>query len=592
MTGTRLRGVARNLGALALGIGLVALIEGVLFVAGVSPLAEEDPFVGFEGSLPLFVESPGGSGAYSLNPAKGQYFNPQGFRMPKPEGTFRIISFGGSTTYGRPYLDMTSFPAWTAAILSRADGNLAYESVNAGGISYASYRVRRLAQELARFSPDLYVVYSGHNEFLESRTFEDIREEHPGMRRLRGLLHRSRLYSLLYRGFRKVRGASSRTKGPALKTEVHAMLEEIGGPELYHRDEAFRRGVIRQYRRNIEAIVRIARSRGIPLVLCTLPSNLSGVSPFKSEHRPGLEGDGLAAWERAFGEAVAAFEAGLPGQALARIAEAEEADDRYALLHYLKGLCLQALGRHGEALEAFVRAKEEDIIPLRALEAFNDILREVARSEGVPLADVEDRFRRASPEGISGPPLFVDHVHPDIRWQQEIALVIVDTAVGAGLVPLPQERWEVERPAAEAFLARRLAALPPRYRAMGIWGVGRLFHWAGKYPEAYAALSEAWRTVRDVPDIPYLLGDLESRRGNIPAALGYFGEAARLDPGDGRALGALAWAQMRSGLESEARATFRRHLALSGREWSEQSFEEWRRGITSPGEVPGPALPR
>ena len=35
-----------------------------------------------------------------------------------------------------------------------------------GGVSYASYRVAALMEELVRYEPDLFVIYSGHNEFL------------------------------------------------------------------------------------------------------------------------------------------------------------------------------------------------------------------------------------------------------------------------------------------------------------------------------------------------------------------------------------------------------------------------------------------
>jgi len=339
------------------GVLLVLATEAVLSVVGVGRLADEDPFVGFAGSSPLFVPTPDGDGTdYHLNPAKARYFNPRTFRVPKPDGTVRIFSFGGSTTYGRPYIDQTSFPAWLGKLLAFHDPDRTYESINAGGISYASYRVVRLMDELSRFQPDLYVVYSGHNEFLEARTFKDLRDEPPALRTARAVLHRSRLYSLLYRGILPLGQADVSGERTVLGEEVSATLERIGGPDLYRRDPAFREGVVRQYRYNLERMVRLCRGKGIPLVLCTTPSNLSGVSPFKSEHRPGLTPDQRREWERRYGEGRGLLEAGQPGRALASLRQAEEIDDRYALLHFLKGKALQQLGRHEEAY----RAMEED----------------------------------------------------------------------------------------------------------------------------------------------------------------------------------------------------------------------------------------
>lgn len=439
----------KNLLALALGVIFVGLLEGSLALFGVRPLADADPFVGFAGSQPLFVPDPAEGGTYRLNPGKAVAFNPQTFAMPKPKGTFRIVAFGGSTTYGHPYIGRTAFPAWLAQLLKTADPGRTYEAINAGGISYASYRVRRLVEELADYEPDLFVVYSGHNEFLEKRTFDAIINERPALRRLRFALHRSRLYTAVYRsvGALKKNGAGKTILGDSLEVT----LEQVGGPNLYHRDEVFRRGVIEEFRLNIRAITRFARQRRIPLVLCTVSSNLSGVSPFKSEHRLGLSPAQSAEWGTLFADAGAAFSAGEHALALSLLERAAAIDDRVAMLHFARGQILQSLNKGDEAREAFIRAKEEDIIPLRALEEFNAIVREIAREELVPLADVEARFRQFSPAGITGPPLFVDHVHPAIEGQQSIALNILEAGVGAGAVPLTPERWAAAR---ESALAR------------------------------------------------------------------------------------------------------------------------------------------
>ena len=45
------------------------------------------------------------------------------------------------------------------------------EIINTGGISYASYRVARLMEELLAYQPDVFVIYTGHNEFLEKRIY-------------------------------------------------------------------------------------------------------------------------------------------------------------------------------------------------------------------------------------------------------------------------------------------------------------------------------------------------------------------------------------------------------------------------------------
>lgn len=523
----------KNAAAVILGLLLCLGAEGLLTLVGVPTLAQDDAFVGFQGSVPAFRCDE--RGQCSLSPGKERYFNQQSFPRRKPAGAFRFVSFGGSTTYGRPYLNETSFTNWLGVLLTRYGDGRQVESINAGAISYASYRVLRLMEELAAYSPDLYIVYSGHNEFLESRTFSALREESPALRRVRALLHRSRLYSAVRRGMNRLvrRDREGRT---VLGDEVAAKIEEIGGPDLYRRDPAFRAGVIRHYRESVERMVDLARRQRIPLILCTLPSNLAGVFPFKSEHRSGLTAPELERWEGFVEAGRAALEGGRFDEALEMFSRAEELDAEYALLHYLKGRALQALGRSDESFRAYSRAKQEDIVPLRAPDELNQVLREVAARELVPLVDVESLFRARSPDGIPGYNLMVDHVHPSIEAHQEVALALLDTAVGAGLVPLSPERWEGSREDARRYLADLSRAIPPRYRAMGIWGVGRLFFWAGKFPEAFLALQEAWQSIKDVPEIPILLGLLEVMRNDGSRALEYLEAAERLTQDDSRIL--------------------------------------------------------
>jgi len=519
--------VLKNLFALGFGLTLLFGVDIGLGWIGVTPLSMEDPFVGFAGSRPLFIEQE--QGRFVLDEARKNYFNtPQEFVMPKPANTFRIVVFGGSTTYGRPYLNDTSFGHWLKKLLERYGDVGRVEVINTGGISYASYRVRRLVEEMAAYQPDLFVVYSGHNEFLEARTFEQIKGQAPLLSQVRSLLHHSRIYSAL-----------TRTLGHALpdgvqKTElgedVGATLEQIGGPELYHRDAEFRAGVIRQYHHEIKSIAAFSRERRIPLILCTLPSNLAHMSPFKSELRNDFSDVDYRNWSAAFEAGEEALRNNDITAAERSYATASTLDPGYALGQYRLGQVFRETGRTIKAYQMFLNAKEEDVVPLRALSVFNESLRQIALEEQAALADVEATFRRVSPDGLPGDNLFVDHVHPGIEGQQLIAWVILNAATKVNVVPLDKSSWQEQHLDARAYLLAEYERIPARYLAMGYWGVGRLFLWAGKYPEAYAALQRAWETVRDVPEIPRQLAELELLHGNAEAALTFVAVSEQLDP--------------------------------------------------------------
>lgn len=528
-----MKNLHKNILAILLGVSLFVAVDFLLALSGMPSLADRDTFVGFRGSIPWLVRDetwPGEGTLFRLNPAKEENFNSQTVLMPKPAGHLRLVVLGGSTTYGRPWLGKTAFSKWLRLLGNRLGDRPVIEEINAGGISYASYRVHRLMKELLDYDPDLFVIYAGHNEFLEERTFSALKSENPLMARLRELLHCSPTYSWLYRqvGHLKTKGANSNL----LPAEVQDRLATVAGTDLYHRDERLRRNVIAQYRASLLAMVKLAREKGVGVVLCTLPSNLEGFSPFKSEHRKGLSRVALKVWESSFRTGLLAAGTGDLQGALAQYSKALKIDDTYASLHFAMGEALLGLGRSQEALRAFERAKEEDIVPLRALDEMNQIVREIADTEQVPLADVEAVFKRVATNGIPGNDLFADHVHPTIKGQQLIAWVVFDTMVKAGMVPVSLSKWQNSAVAMRTLLQQDLQSLDERYLALGYWGVGRVLFWAGKYGESQAAYRSAWLHLKDIPDIPLKLGFLALFRANGSEALKYLAIADAMEPGN------------------------------------------------------------
>ena len=215
-------------------------LEFILAAAGISPIVEDtDPYVGFSSQIPLLVResAPDGEEMMATAGNKLDLFNMQRFPARKASGTYRIFCMGGSTTYGRPYDDATSFCGWLRAILPKADPARRWEVINAGGISYASYRVRMLMEELVQYEPDLFIVYTGHNEFLERRTYGPIMDTPAWLREAGAALHRTRTYAALTRmaNWAGGRAAPREDARPRLPGEVDAILDETLGPESYHR---------------------------------------------------------------------------------------------------------------------------------------------------------------------------------------------------------------------------------------------------------------------------------------------------------------------------------------------------------------------
>ncbi|MEA3226990.1 MAG: hypothetical protein U9Q07_13650, partial [Planctomycetota bacterium] len=388
-------------------IVLFAAVEMILTLAGVRPvLYDEDPYVGFSSNIPLFVEQPGPDGKPAMVTAKNKlpHFNLQRFAKNKAVGTYRVFCVGGSTTFGRPYDDTTSFCGWLRAMLPKADPTRKWELINAGGVSYASYRVAALMEELVRCEPNLFIIYSGHNEFLERRTYGRIIDTPAVVRGLGAVMSRTRTYALIQQTIKSTVGRPDKTAGQRayLPGEVKTVLENSLGPEEYHRDSELRRQVFDHYRYNLKRMIDIAQSAGAKVILVTPASNLRHCSPFKSEHSDALGAAERASFRALYDQASKSHAQGQWSEVLTAIDRAITIDDCYAHAHYLRGRVLWELERYAQAKRAFERAMDEDVCPLRAPGPVLDIVMEVAGKRNVPVVDFVGLVEKLSEHGTPG----------------------------------------------------------------------------------------------------------------------------------------------------------------------------------------------
>ncbi len=515
----------KNIG-LGLGVALVflVLIELILMAAGVTPLYERtDTSVGFSGYAPLFQEhsQPDGTRILSTAPNKIQWFNMQSFPARKAEGVIRVFCLGGSTTYGRPYDDRTSFCGWLRRFLPEVDSTRRWEVINAGGISYASYRVARLMEELAEYEPDLFIVYSGHNEFLESRTYRKLLRVPGFIRGLAVQASRTRIYTLLNDLINK--------SEEVLPTEVDALLDHSVGPEDYHRDDAMRDAVIEDYRKSLLRMTDISKRVGADLIFVTPASNIGDFAPFKSEPGDELSVREISKVDSLKDLASTALDEGNPSRAEEIAHEALDIDGRDPDLLYLHAQALRDLDRMEEARNTFIQSRDEDVCPLRALTPICQITADVAQEENTGFVDFVGIVRAQSPDSIPGSTLFLDHVHPTIEGNRLLALAILEEMQQEGIVS-PGATWDEDL---IAEISRELEnSLDEQAHAQALRKLSRVLTWAGKHEEAERLANLAIAMIPEDSEIHIQKGVLLWREGDREAALLHYREAARLDPGN------------------------------------------------------------
>ena len=355
---------------------------------------------------------------FEIPTSRHAFFRPESFAAQKAPDEYRIFCFGGSTVQGRPYSIETSFTTWLELNLKAAQPDTTWEAINCGGVSYASYRLVPLLRESLQYDPDLFVVYTGHNEFLEERSYESIKRQPKWMSRLRDRVLQLRIAGLL-RSFlpRKEENKKQEIDMPA---EVDALLDYQGGLTKYHRDDVWRDGVIYEYEQNLRKLIEIARAADVPIILLNPVSNVRGTPPFKVELSAEFSAEEGAEFKRNWEAAKDASwdDVGMKQKLVNRVLEM---DDRHAEAHFLRARIYESQGDYDQAREAYLRAKDEDICPLRMLETMHEVLRNVATSTKTPLIDIRSLFEARAEHGLPGDDELIDHVHPRIEGHQLIA---------------------------------------------------------------------------------------------------------------------------------------------------------------------------
>lgn len=453
--GSRLRQFGLRAAAIALGLAVFPLLELLCFLGGWGGRSvTEDPFVGFAAIRPLF-ERTDDSRWWQTSPARRGFFEEDRFLVQKPADEFRIFVFGGSTVQGNPFSIETSFTRFLELALHQADPSRRWKVVNCGGISYASYRLLPLMQECLQYQPDLYIFCEGHNEFLEDITYADVRRMSPAISRAWSLASRCRSFRLLQQGLQRLRtpppgrdrGPQAESGGepaddgrPVLPREVDALLDHTGGLEAYHRDDQHAAMVVQHFRHSLERMAELCQQHQLPLLLIQPPTNLSDCPPFKAVLSADTSPQTAAQIRQLLQQAATDLPRD-PQAAAAALQQATELDPRFAWSWYQLGHALLAAERPDEAHAAFVRARDEDVCPLRMTTPLESALQTAATDLQVPLLNAAALLEQQCPHGILSDHILVDHVHPSFGGHQQIAVAIVRWMLDETLLTAPDDEW-------------------------------------------------------------------------------------------------------------------------------------------------------
>ncbi len=407
--------------------------------------------VGYGGDLDLVVrKTVGRTEFYAINRSVARrYFTQSGITVPEPaddtfaivksSDTIRIFCIGESTMAGFPYEFNASAPSFLRERLKMMYPDKTIEIVNAGLSAVGSFVVLDFIRELIDYEPDLFIVYVGHNEFYGAYGRGSAVTVRGGV-----WVTRVTLFLLRFRTVHALRdllgSVTSLVSSPVPASTATLMGQmamqkaiRYGSPEYLEARSVFRE--------NLRSIIETARSHGVPIVISSLVSNIKDLHPFVSLFNETADDHTKESWRGLVSQGDSALDRHHYAEAIAAFGRAIAVDSSNAEAFYGIGKAYYDSARYETARRDLDRAKDLDALRFRASEDFSAVLAATCASLQVPLARVDSAFRSASPHGIIGNELILEHLHPNIQGYFLMAKVWAQLIVERGLIgPVPASR--------------------------------------------------------------------------------------------------------------------------------------------------------
>ena len=369
----------------------------------------------------LCLVEPGASKPYFYaNPTRPGYAEQTNFVMPKPKDTVRIFLVGESAAKGYPQPRNLAMSSFLQAMLSDAWPEKKVEVINLGTTAVASFPLVYQVHDALKFAPDLFVFYTGNNEFFGAYGTASINAAGSlplwalrWMRAARGLALVQLMDSWLYEG----------------ADENKSLMEEMIGQTVIPADSPLREAAARNLASNLGAMLDDVRAAGVPAIVCTTASNESGLAPLGEDDVTGLDEKQQRELRRLMGEAADAADADNFAHAVNLLRQAVQLAPRHARARFLLGQILARAKQPELARVSFLEARDLDTMPWRPISLTEQAVRNTALVKGAVFCDVAEIFRRESPDGATGWELLDDHVHLSLSGQARAARSMVGAMV-------------------------------------------------------------------------------------------------------------------------------------------------------------------
>ncbi len=366
--------------------------------------------------------------------------------LKKPQGKFRIFTFGESTMHGAQYGPASNPARWLQVYLNDFLPHKNVRVVNFGRLGQGGDFISMAFRETAAYQSDLAIFYMGHNGFLPGNHKRDIETEHKSFRyHFAELVKRSRFLSAVYRWVLKIKmdfKSERRTDFMGVQVTETWPGKILGN--LAPRNEPFYLENLAFMQNHYLAITEFAKRKNIRVMFMKPVSNLKDFAPNYSDHLQKLSDKELTQWQSFYYQGRQTQKSGDLAKALLLYKQAYAIDNTYADLSFRMGRIYFEQGDFKKANELFEDARDNDVFIVRATRDVLEIFSDLEKNKDVPVVDTEKVLLPELPGGIMGEPLIEDNVHFSVKGHSLTGRLLAEEIANRNWIA-PRDEWHFER---------------------------------------------------------------------------------------------------------------------------------------------------
>jgi tetratricopeptide (TPR) repeat protein len=320
--------------------------------------------------------------------------------------------------------------------------SLEYRVINCGAKTFSSRRVKKVAAHIIKnkekYRPALISANFGTSEFLEYDAYKTYlkkkNQKKHWITNLKTLLY---LQDLLGRLIKKSKGLSLEN----INSRDEYLKSVFVHPSQFISTLKERDLVLEEARKNIEQIADMCKKASIPLIINTIPGNLKWPPAAYTNNNDSaqiIKETGLLINGNTPQQALKVIENHLNRTATAPKSMPDNKKPAAGIiecagLHYRSAQAWYALENYYKAREFYLKAKNTDAFPLRALDDYNSIIRSLAGPagpanptepanqagpalpSGIVVADIDKNISALFKHSIPDFSVYIDNCHPNSR---------------------------------------------------------------------------------------------------------------------------------------------------------------------------------